>query len=138
MVKKVTPIKQATESDYPPAPPHVRPEHLAFYRSLITEVLAVRQAVTRADFTMICTAASCAQGEEDARGFAAQAQVDGNASAYDKFTKLAQGEARAKQAALGSLGLTGDRRGAKKSRLAAHAQNAEGVTTPTTGQWNIL
>jgi len=109
------------------------------FNELVQEVVAFRGAATKADLTLILSAAQAAQGESEARAFAREAKAMLDSDLYIKFTKLAESQIRSKSAALGCLGLSGDRRGASAAKRAAHAAEAGSAVVAdgkkTTNRW---
>ncbi len=119
---------------------HFDYEYIEFYESIVDEVIAIRGAVTQADLTLIFSATQAAQGEAMARKFAVEAREAQNAKRFMEFTKLAQSELRSKSAALSCLGLSGDRRGASKSKLTAFVVNSKSAERTGSGgsRWSDL
>lgn len=108
------------------------------FHALLKEVVSLRSAASLADLTLILTCCQSAEGKSDARAFAKQARVEMDAVLFQRFTKLAESQARIKQAALGRLGLAGDARGVRTAKLAASATSqtsvvGDGVKAP--GRW---
>ena len=141
--RRATPLHLVGDAEEGPtdrSPPGLTPRYAELYQSWIDEVVALRHAATAADMAVLATAAISAQGEAEAREFAAEAKHQGDAKGYLKFTQVAQAEARAKRAALASAGLTGDRRGASKMRRAAFAINSTSAKThhEEGGRWDGL
>ena len=108
------------------------------FRALLQEVVSLRSAASLADLTLILTCCQSAEGESDARAFAKQARTDLDSELFSKFTKLAESQSRAKQTALGRLGLAGDARGIRTAKLAASATSQTSVVgdgTKPLGRW---
>lgn len=115
------------------------PDYLQMFHSIVQEVISLRGAATLADLTGILTAVEAAEGEANARVFARQARDEGDPVAFARCTKLVESQSRSKQAALGRLGLSGERRGEQKSKLAALATSQNsllGSTKRRSGRWN--
>jgi hypothetical protein len=110
------------------------------YRDIVHEVIAIREAATPADMSVIESIVASAQGESEAREFAAEARDEGDRDTYLKMARMAQAYGRSKALALASLGLAGDRRGAsatKRKNMAA--TNSSAVTgAGGAGRWGGL
>lgn len=120
-------------------PPGLEQAWREFYQDLIDEVIAIRGAATTADIALIRSCAEAAQGEAEAREFAAEAKDQRSMKNYLAFTKLAESQLRSKSAALGCLGLSGDRRGIAQVRQAAHAAKSGATTAGSQkDEWNDL
>lgn len=110
------------------------------YRDLVHEVIALRQAATPADLSIIETIVSSAQGEEECREFAKEAREEGDRDTYLKMSRMTQSFARAKALALASIGLSGDRRGASAGRRKEMGATNSSVVTGSGkgGRWGGL
>jgi len=108
-------------------PDGLEPKYAQLYQELIREKIALHGAVTMADLEMIVSAAFASQGEATCRRIAQELSAKGMYAGFMNYSKAAQSEHRTKSAALGRLGLTGDRRGVSQEKRMRHA-NSEGKT----------
>lgn len=122
-------VVRADFSKKRPAPPGLAPEFEELFHALIAEKIPLSGAVTNSDLEMIGSAALAAQAEATCRQIAAELLGKGRYAGYQNFSRQAQAEHRQKSAALGRIGLTGDRRGASQEKL-LRAQLAAGIADP--------
>lgn len=139
-LRKPNPADPETTDHYPGVDISVLPfEYQEMFRAIVREVISLRGAATLADLTTIMTATEAAEGEANARVFARRARDDNDPVAFARCTKLVESQSRSKQAALGRLGLAGERRGQLASKMAALATSQHsliGTSKPKTGRWN--
>ena len=120
----------------PTAPAGLSAKFKRLYQDLVSEKISLSGAVTDADLEMIGSATLAAQGEATCRQIAAKLLKEGRHAGYMTFSKQAQSEHRQKSAALGRVGLTGDRRGASQEKI-QRASLAAGIADPD-DEWSDI